>query len=212
MIPTRAVIRALAAVSLAGLLAGCISVLPKEPPAQLYRFGEALPSAPTAPAPGAKRFTVETLPIIFDRPAGGDAILTLTGSEAAYIKGSRWVASAQTLFESALTRAFEAGGGAARLMVRGEPSRPDYLLKLGVLRFETHYDRGQAAPPTIVVEVNATLSRSSDHGLAGESLFQARVTADANRAGAIVAGYDQATRKVLNELVAWVDAKGVSPP
>ncbi len=203
--------RALAAVSLAGLLAGCISVLPKEPPAQLYRFGDAGPSAPAATAPAAPRFTVEPLPISFDRPAAGDAILTLTGSEAAYIKGSRWVASAQTLFESAVTRAFEAGGGAARLMVRGEPSRPDYLLKLDVLRFEAHYDQGQLAAPTIVVEVNATLSRSSDHGLAGERLFQARVTADANRAGPIVAGYDQATRKVLTDLVAWVDARGGSP-
>jgi cholesterol transport system auxiliary component len=201
MIHSRAVTRALAALSFAGLLSGCISVLPKEPPAQLYRFGDGGPSAPAAAtAPATPRFTVEALPLSFDRPAGGDAILTLTGSEAAYIKGSRWVASAQTLFESAVTRAFEAGG-AARLMVRGEPSRPDYLLKLDVLRFETDYDQGQAAAPTIVVEMNATLSRSSDHALAGDRLFQARVTA----------GYDQATLKVLTDLVAWVDVKGGSP-
>jgi ABC-type uncharacterized transport system auxiliary subunit len=153
-------------------------------------------------------FTVEALPITFDRPAAGDAILTMTGNEAAYIKGSRWVGSAQTLFESAVTRAFEVGGGAARLMVRGEPTRPDYLLKLDVLRFEAHYDQGQGAPPAIFVEVNATLSRSSDHGLAGERLFQSSITADANRAGAITAGFDQATRKVLSDLVAWVDARG----
>ena len=210
MIHSRALARALAALSLAGAVSGCISVLPKEPPAQLYRFGDSAPPAATATAP--PRFAVEALPLSFDRPAAGDAILTLTGSEAAYIKGSRWVASAQTLFESALTRAFESPGGAARLIVRGEPSRPDYLLKLNVLRFEAHYDQGQGAAPTIVVDMNATLSRSSDHALAGDRLFQASVPADANRAGAIVAAYDQATRKVLTDLVAWVDAKGGSPP
>ena len=208
MIHPRTVSRALAAVSLAGLLSGCISVFPKEAPAQLYRFGDAVPSASTATAPATPAFTVEALPVTFDRPAAGDAILTLTGNEAAYIKGSRWVGPAQSLFESAVTRAFEASGGAARLMGRGEPTRPDYLLKLNVLRFEAHYDEGQGAPPAIVVEVYATLLSSSDHALAGERLFQAKVSADANRAGAITAGFDQATRKVLTDLVAWVDAKG----
>ena len=209
MIHPRTVSRALAAVSLAGLLSGCISVFPKEAPAQLYRFGDAGPASPAATTPAASAsFAVEALPVTFDRPAAGDAILTLTGNEAAYIKGSRWVGPAQSLFESAVTRAFEASGGAARLMGRGEPTRPDYLLKLNVLRFEAHYDEGQGAPPAIVVEVYATLLSSSDHALAGERLFQAKVSADANRAGAITAGFDQATRKVLTDLVAWVDAKG----
>jgi cholesterol transport system auxiliary component len=210
MIHTRAVGRALAAVSLAGLLSGCISVFPKEAPAQLYRFGDVGPFPQTATTPAAAAFTVEALPVTFDRPAAGDAILTLTGNEAAYIKGSRWVGPAQSLFESAMTRAFELSGGAARLMGRGEPTRPDYLLKLNVLRFEAHYDQGQGTPPAIVIEMYATLSSSSDHTLAGERLFQAKVATDANRAGAIATAFDQATRKVLGDLVVWVDAKGVS--
>jgi cholesterol transport system auxiliary component len=208
MIHSRAVTRALAGLTLTALLSGCISVLPKEPPAQLYRFGDFATAVPAPTTPAAPGFTVEALPISFDRPAAGDAILTRTGEEAAYIKGSRWVGAAQSLFESAVSRAFVAAGGPVRLMSRGEPSRPDYLLKLDVLRFEAHYDQGQGAPPSIVIELNATLSHSGDHALAGERLFQAKVTADANRAGAIVAGYDQATRKVLSDLVAWVDAKG----
>jgi cholesterol transport system auxiliary component len=207
MIHPRAVNRALITVSIAGLLSGCISVLPKEPPAQLYRFGMYGPGAPTT---STSTFTVEALPLSFDRPAAGDAILTMTGNEAAYIKGSRWVGPAQTLFEAAVTRAFEASGGAARLMVRGEPSRPDYLLKLDVLRFEAHYEQGPAAPPTIVVEVNATLSRSNDHSLTGERLFEAKVNTDANRAGPITAGYDQATRQILTDLVAWVNDRGAA--
>jgi len=210
MNPIRSLGGALAAASLAGLLCGCISVFPKESPAQLYRFGDFGPPSPAVMTPAAPGFVVETLPTTFDRPAAGDGILTMTGNEAAYIKGSRWVGTAQGLFESAVTRAFEASGGPARAMSRGEPSRPDYLLKLDVVRFEAHYDQGQESPPAIVVEVNATLSRSGDHTLAGEQLFRAKVAADANRAGAITAGFDQATRIVLTDLVAWVNAKGVA--
>jgi cholesterol transport system auxiliary component len=208
----RAVTRALAAAMLAGLLSGCISVLPKEAPAQLYRFGDFATAAPPPATPTTPGFTVEALPISFDRPAAGDAILTRTGEEAAYIKGSRWVGSAQSLFESAVSRAFVAAGGPVRLISRGEPSRPDYLLKLDVLRFEAHYDQGPGAAPTIVIEMNATLSHSGDHALAGERLFEAKVTAEANRAGAIAVGYDQATLKVLTDLVAWVAAKGAEGP
>jgi cholesterol transport system auxiliary component len=209
MTNARRVARTLAGASLAVLLSSCISVFPKEKPAQLYRFGDGVSSSPASvPAPGAAGFAVEAMPITFDRPAAGDAILTMTGEEAAYIKGSRWVGPAQTLFESAMSRAFEAGGGPARLLARGEPSRPDFLLKVNVLRFEARYDQGQGAAPAIVIEAYATLSNTGDHSLAGERLFQAKVDADANRAGAIAAAFDQASRKVLTDLVTWVDTKG----
>lgn len=206
MIPSANPGRAVAALALAALLCGCISVFPKAAPEQLYRFGD-IPAPKTLTTSGGDGFAVGVLPTSFDRPAAGDAILTLSQSEAAYIKGSRWVGPAQTLFESAVTRAFESAR-AARLIARGEASRADYLLKLDVRRFEARYEQGRVAPPTIEIEVYAALSRASDHSLAGERLFDVHVAADANRAGAIVSAFDEATRQVLIALVAWVDAKG----
>ena len=194
---------ALAAVS----LTGCISVLPKAPPAQLYSFGESMPAATAAPA--QPRFAVEALPINFDRPAAGDRILTMTGNEAAYIKGARWDVGAQYLFESALTNAFAADGGAARLVARGEQVRPDYFLKLDVRTFEARYTQGQGAAPTVMVTVNATLSRNGDRAIAADHLFTASVPASDNRVGAITSAYDQAVTRTLGELARWVDGKGV---
>ncbi|MBA3811430.1 MAG: membrane integrity-associated transporter subunit PqiC [Caulobacteraceae bacterium] len=200
--------RTLPVAVLAGLLAGCISLLPKSKPAQLYRFGGA-PAPITAPGaldPG--RFAVQAVPTSFDRASAGDAILTITGDEAAYIAGSRWVSSATSLFDAAVTRAFDADRGPARLIARGEAVRPAYLLKLDVRAFEARYDQGAAAPPTVVVEVYAALSKASDRTLAGERIFQAKVRAAENRAGAITQAFDQATAKVLGDLVAWVDGRG----
>ena len=195
-----------AAVGAAASLAGCISVLPKTKPAQLYSFGGAI--APTAtPAPGP-RFSIEVAPISFDRAAVGDRILTTTGNQAAYIKGSRWDVGAQYLFESALTNAFAADGGPARLMARGEAVRADYVLKLEVRTFEARYLQGQGAAPTVVVRVYAALAKTGDRALAGERLFTASVPAAENRAGAIATAFDQAVTQTLGQLAKWADTRG----
>jgi len=147
----------------------------------------------------------------FARDAASDTILTVTGDQAAYIAGSRWVTSASSLFELAVTRAFDADGGPARLIPRGEAVRPDYALKLDVRRFEARYDAGQQAPPTVVVELYAGTADHAGDGAAAapaERIFQASVPASENRAGAIARAYDAAVTDVLGKLVVWVDAKG----
>lgn len=208
MSPTPFGSRTLLVAVLAGLLGGCISLLPKSKPAQLYRFGSAPAPITASAALGPDRFAVQAVPTSFDRASAGDAILTLTGDQAAYIAGSRWVSSASSLFDAAVARAFDADKGPARLIARGEAVRPAYLLKLDVRAFEARYDQGAAAPPTVVVEVYAALSQASDRTLAGERIFQAKVGAGENTAGGITQAFDRATNKVLGDLVAWVDGKG----
>lgn len=207
MIPTRLVLRGLALAAVAGMLASCISLFPKSKPAQLYRFGTTAPTVQET-STGAPAFGVFMAVTGFDRAAVSDRILTVTGTQAAYIKDSRWVASASALFDSAVQHAFDADQGPARLVGRGETVRSDYVLKLDVRTFEARYEHGQGAAPTIVVEVHAALDRTSDRTAAGDRIFKAVAPASDNRVGAIAAAYDQAVAKVLGELVAWVDAKG----
>lgn len=193
---------------LAGVaLSGCVSLLPKAAPAQLYRFGEALPTA-TPASPSPSRFTVQMLPIDFDRASAGDLILTVSGDEAAYIKGARWITSAASEFEGAVVTAFARDQGAARMMARGEAVRPDFQLKLSVRHFEVRYAHGRAAPPDIAVEVYAALSRAEDRTLVGERTFTASIPASDNRMGAIARAFNQAVGQVLGEMAKWVDAAG----
>ncbi|WP_454718696.1 ABC-type transport auxiliary lipoprotein family protein [Caulobacter segnis] len=198
--------RALTAAALVISLSGCISVFPKAKPASLYRFGEAEVSVPKGP-PGAM-FGVLKTPSAFTRAAAGDRILTSTNGEVAYIADARWVSPAFVLFEEATARAFENDPGRARLIGRGEVAKADMMLRLEVRTFEADYVNGPKAAPEIVVRVRGVLNRSQDRALVGDQIFEARVKAADNRVGAIVPAFDQATAKVLGDVVTWVNASG----
>lgn len=198
--------RALTAAALVMSLSGCISVFPKTKPASLYRFGEAEVSVPKGPA--GSMFGVLKTPSSFTRAAAGDRILTSTNGEVAYIADARWVSPAFVLFEEATARAFENDPGRARLIGRGEVAKADMMLRLEVRTFEADYVNGPKAAPEVVVRVRGVLNRSQDRALVGDQIFEARVKAADNRVGAIVPAFDQATAKVLGDVVAWVNASG----
>ncbi|WP_297506917.1 ABC-type transport auxiliary lipoprotein family protein [uncultured Caulobacter sp.] len=198
--------RLLAVAALAASLSGCISLLPKTKPASLYRFGQAEVSVAKGP-PGAM-FGVMKTPSAFTRAAAGDRILTVTNGEVAYIAGARWVSPAFILFEEATARAFENDPGRARLIGRGEVAKADLMLRLEVTTFEADYVQGPKAAPEVVVRVRAVLNRSADRALVGDQIFEAKVKAADNRVSAIVPAFDQATAKVLGEVVTWVNGAG----
>ena len=207
MMTLRARLRTAMIGAMAASLAGCITLLPKTPPAQLYRFGaDPAAKAPTQSAAGA--FAVRAQPLGFERASANDQILTVEGDKTAYIGGARWITSATSLFEASVDRAFAVHGGAARLLARGETAGADYTLKLDVRRFEVLYEHGLETAPTIKVEVYAALDNPSSPGADREHIFQAAIPAADNRVGAIVAAFDQAVDQVLGALVSWVDAKG----
>jgi len=198
-------LKLLAAGALALSLGACVTVFPKDKPAQLYRFDGASPAAEAGAAASAQ-FGVARAGGGFAQAASGDRLLTMTGSRAAYIADSRWVSPAQVLFNEALARAFDGNTGAARLLGRGEVGKADYTLRVDVTRFETVYDHGNGAP-NIVVDLRATLT-SADRSVTNTRQVNAEVRAGSNRVSSIVEAYDQAVGKALGELVAWTNGRG----
>jgi cholesterol transport system auxiliary component len=202
------------ALAVAGLLSGCISIFPKEPPVQLYRFGAAEnPAASTArteapEAASSAGFTLRAAVGSFDRASAGDRLLTLEGDRAAYVANARWVASAQSLFESAMLNRFATSAGPAQLLGRGEQSASDYRLDISVRHFEIRYEAGPHTPPVVEVTISAALDSNGVPTTRQEETFTARTLATEDRVGAIVAAYDQSVGEVLGKLKAWVDAKG----
>lgn len=205
-----------AGLALAGLLAGCISIFPKEAPVQLYRFGPAENPGAPPPSPNppetasAARFTLRAAVGTFDRASAGDRLLTLEGDKAAYIASARWVASAQSLFESALANSFAASAGPARLLGRGEQSASDYRLDVAVRHFETRYEAGPHTAPLVEVTITAALDSNGSPATRQEETFTARTQATEDRVGAIVTAYGQSVSEVLGKIRAWVDAKGAA--
>ena len=191
-------------------LSACISLFPKSDPATMYRFGFEAP-APPAGEPKGPMFGVLKAPTGFPRAAAGDQIMTTSNGEVAYIADARWVSPAIVLFDEALTRAFDADPGPARLVSRGEGSRGDYSLKLDVRSFEAQYVHGAGSAPEVLVSVRAVMVRNSDHTLVGDHVFEARSQASDNRVGAIVTAYDAAVSQTMKDLLLWVNAGGAGP-
>ena len=194
----------LVALSAAALMAsGCISLLPKAKPVELYRFGQPVAAASVAAAPGSVGVFRATGS--FQQESAGDRLLTLTAGQVAYVAQTRWVAPASVLWDAAVLAAFDADPGRARIISRGEPGTAVYVLRLDVRNFETHYDNGPKAAPTVVVRVRAAMTGGSDRRQIGERLFEARVPAADNRVSAILPAYDRAVAEVLKEVVAWTN-------
>jgi cholesterol transport system auxiliary component len=198
---TRPLLRLAAVGACALALSGCISLLPKSKPAQLYRFGTT-PAASPAPA-RRNAISVFRTNGSFQGESSDDRILTITGGKAAYIAESRWVAPAETLFNEAVANAFD--GSPIRLIARGQQGRFAYALRTDVRSFEARYDSGQNAAPTIVVRLHAALTRT-DQSNVGEQDFEARVPAGDNRVGEIVTAYNKAVAEVVGKLVTWTEA------
>jgi len=181
-------------------LSACVSLLPKTKPAHLYRFGQPASSAATTATPG--QIGVFRTNATFQRESAGDRLLTVSNGQVQYVAETRWVAPAAVLWDEAVLAAFDADSGPVRLISRGEPASAQYILRLDVRNFEAHYDNGPKAPPTVLVRVRAVISRS-DRAIAGERIFEKKVTAGDNRVTAIVPAYDRAVAEVLQEIVAW---------
>lgn len=206
----RITLRTVAIAATAVALTGCISLFPKSNPAGLYRFGHV--AAESSKPASDKGFGVYKTPTVFTRAAMSDRLLSVTDGQAAYIADARWVSPAIVLFDEAVARAFEADGSSARLVTRGEALKAVMALRLEVRSFETDYVNGPKAPPEVLVEIRAVMTRSNDRALLGDKVFVARVKAADNRLSAIVPAYDQAVDKVLTEIVAWVGEAGAKLP
>jgi cholesterol transport system auxiliary component len=185
-------------------LSGCISLLPKSKPSQLYNFVPA-PAAQATPPAGAAVAVFQTNGS-FQSESADDRLLTVTDGKDAYIAETRWVAPAAVLFDQAVSQAFDASP--IRLIARGQQGRSAYGLRLDVRNFETRYDAGEKAAPTVVVRVHAALSKA-DQTIVGDQIFEAKVTAADNRVSAIVTAYERAMGEAIKKLIAWTETNAV---
>ena len=185
-------------------LAGCVSLLPKAKPADMYRFGAAPAVQTDASAPVQPgSINIAQGPVNFDTPASNDRILTMTGPNAAYVANARWISPAPALFGEALLRAFETTPGAPRLLAHAAPQLAPTSLSVDVQAFEARYDQGADAPPSIVVVLHATLYSQKDRSIVAERTFSVAQRAGDNRVSAIVGAFNTAVQQILAGLITW---------
>lgn len=191
----------LAAAGVAVALSGC-ALLSSPDPVQLYRFGS--PDAVAIRAV-ADPVQVKLRAVEFPQESQGDRLLGVTGTQAAYIKGARWVSPAAQLYADSLEGAFAGQARAVRLIGRRELTPTTRVLDIDVRSFETRYD-DTGGVPTVVLSARARLLRFPERSVEAEQAFEVRQPATGNRIAAIVDAYDVATRDLNARIVAWTDA------
>lgn len=196
----RIALRTAALAAVAGL--GACSLLSSPDPVQLYRFGGTQASA--RPASSAAPVEIALRRIEFAEAVAGERLLGVTGTEAAYIAGARWVSSARDLFTDSLEGAFVSGSSRVRLLGSREITPGNQTLDIDVRTFEARYSARGAAPTVVVIARARLLNR--DRTIDAEEVFESSIPAGANRVGSIVDAFDAATAAVTNDIVDWTEA------
>ena len=196
----RIALRTAALAAVAGLSA--CSLLSSPDPVQLYRFGGTQASA--RPATSGAPVEIALRRIEFADAVSGERLLGVTGTEAAYIAGARWVSSARDLFTDSLEGAFVSGSSRVRLLGQREITPGNQTLDIDVRTFEARYAAKGAAPTVVVIARARLLNR--DRTIDAEEVFESSIPAGANRVGSIVDAFDAATTAVTSDIVDWTEA------
>lgn len=187
--------------ALSVVLSGC-ALLSSPDPVQTYRFGTSAAAPVDAPAGSVAPIAVALRRIEFPEASKGDRILGVTGAEAAYIKGARWISSAEVLFTDSLEAAFTARPDRVRLIGRRDFGAAQRVLNLDVTTFEARYDYAGTAP-TVVITARARMVQLPERTVTAEKVFSISQPASENRVSAIVAAFDTATRDLNTQVVDW---------
>ncbi|WP_374515424.1 ABC-type transport auxiliary lipoprotein family protein [Brevundimonas sp.] len=199
----RTLTRTVAAAASVAALGGC-ALLSSPEPVSLHRFGAAPDSEIGAAGAPAGQVQVAMRRPEFVQAARDDRILGVTGTDAAYIAGARWVASADVLFSDALEDAFAAEARRVRLIGPRELTRAEQTLDVDVRTFEARYP-APGAIPTATIVARVRLLNAQERTVAADRIFAVEQPATANRVSAIVEAFDAATRDLNSQIVAWTD-------
>jgi len=197
---------AFALVALASL-GGCVGgLLGGGTPDTLYGFGG---PAPTGVGVSSVQEPTKRLVVLpktsFPPEINGDRLLAVHGDRALYIKGSRWVTAAPSLFTQALIATLRSRAPDILVATVREGDVTGYVLATTVDRFEARYsDDAMQGAPTVEIDGGATLMTLTDRKVMAEKRFSIHVAAAQDRAPSIVAAYDQATQRYTASVSDWV--------
>jgi len=212
---TRAVriIRRMASIATLGLvsisLAGCVTLLPKAKPVQLYHLGLEAQAGAEAPAKSAAVPVLQGA-IQFNRDVAGDRLLTRQGDQAAYVADARWTMPASLMFEESLANAFMRGSGDARLISSKDPVSAKLILRLDVRALEVRYSEGSRRSPVAAVIISGLLADADKRTIVSQSAFDCQVPAKSNRVQSLVSAMNDALSDCQTKIVTWTDQTAAS--
>lgn len=189
-----------AVLSCATALSGCISVLPENQPATVYRLSTPEPS-------GMVR--EEAISVNVQRPltpralSGSQIALSQSRGELVFAEAAEWITPVPRLIQDLIVESMDAFEPSLIAARPEDGVRAEFELATEVRLFEANYLDGQSAAPLVVVRLRARLIRSRDRRLVAVDAVGAQAQARSNTIGDIVAAYDAASQEAMANMAQW---------
>jgi len=122
------------------------------------------------------------------------------GQRLDYYAASRWAAPLPEIVQSQAIEALRASGKFRSVQPEGAAFAADLVLQLEILRCQAEYSAD--GPPTVHVQLLATLGRRADRGVLATVSAAGAAPASENRMQSVVAAYQAALGTALAELTA----------
>ena len=124
--------------------------------------------------------------------------------QAEYLPKVRWADATPVLLQSLLVASLQ-NNGAFRLVGRdGAGLTPDYVLLVEVNDFQAEAPAAGQTPTPDHVGLTMTMVREGDGSLIATRRFDQTALATSGDTLAVVAAFDDATRKVLSDAATWI--------
>lgn len=124
-------------------------------------------------------------------------------TELKYFAGARWTQRAPEMLQTMLVESFENTGKIVAVGRQSIGLRSDYILKTELREFQAE-TYGSEDSMTIRVRINAKIIQSSRRAIVGSKSFENVVTVENDSSmKSIVLAFDQATGRVLKQVVEW---------
>jgi cholesterol transport system auxiliary component len=206
-------VRRLAIVGLVALLcAGCFGpgARSKVEAPDTYRL-----TAPAIEPIGTAAVRPEALAV--SRPRAAPALDTAgiaiarPGQSFDYYSGVRWAESAPAMIQQLIVQSLTTSGVYTTVVTSPSRVPVNQVLDVELRRFEAVAD-SESAAPRVVVELQLTLVDAKQGTRLGSALATAEATAGANRRGAVIAAFEEATSAALRDCVTSVRSVAEAAP
>jgi ABC-type uncharacterized transport system auxiliary subunit len=183
---------------LAAVLAGCSGGLHSDAPAsQVYVLR-------TAARPQASAKPTATASLHINRPMAAPGlesdhiVLVQPDHKMSYYIASRWPGDLSSVVESLTVDTLRTTGDWTSVQDSGSVFSSDYMLQIVIRRFEADYSAGTV--PEVHVVLDCIVGRRSGREVIGSFIAEGSATAAANRLGAVVGAFEEATNHALADI------------
>jgi cholesterol transport system auxiliary component len=177
-------------------LAGCTFLHSNTKPEQTYFLRAPQPAAAAAALSSSLRVGHVTAGPGLDSP---HIMLVQADHRMDFYSGSRWAAPATEVIEALTVETLRSSGVWSSVEDSTSPFPSDYVLQVQVRRFEADYAEAGAAP-VVQVSFDCILGRREGRDVVATFIATGSAPAAANRLGAVVAAFEQASSSALNAL------------